>query len=200
MYSKSINNLIASLKDLPSVGQRAAERFVFHWLKSGKQEVEKLRLALEELLQNTKSCEMCWNFDDTNPCHICRDPKRDHSFICVVADPQDVFVLEKTGEFRGLYHVLRGALEAGDTVESIKKMKLNELFLRLQKGGVKEIMLALNPDLPGETTALYLEREIKKINPQIIVSRPARGLPMGSDLQYADDITLGSALKNRIKK
>lgn len=200
MYSKSINNLIVCLKGLPSVGPRAAERFVFHWLKSGKQEVEKLRLALEELLQNTKSCEICWNFDDESPCQICQNPKRDPALICVVEGPQDVSALEKTGEFSGLYHILRGTIEAGDEEESVKKMKLNELFARLKKNDIREIILALNPDLGGETTMMFLENEIKKISPKTKITRLARGLPMGSDLEYADEITLGSAIKNRVSR
>lgn len=200
MYSASINNLVASLKKLPSVGQRTAERYVFSWLKSGRLEVNQLREALDNLLKNTKSCEICWNFDDTNPCRLCASPKRDHSYICVVADPQDIPALERTSAYRGSYHVLRGLLEAGDE-ESLKNSKITELLLRVKKdlsnNKILEIILALNPDLPGETTILYLKREISKINPKIKISRLARGLPMGSDLQYADEITLASALKNR---
>ncbi|MDO8499604.1 MAG: recombination mediator RecR [bacterium] len=197
MYSSSINKLISSLKVLPSVGQRTAERFVFYWLKSGKKEVNELRTALDNLLKNTKSCAVCWNFDDHSPCAICANVSRDHTTICVVADPQDVQAIEKTGEFKGVYHVLRGTIQAGDESESLSWLKIKELLLRLNKNTVKEIILALNPDMPGETTAMYLERIIKKSTPQIKISRLARGLPMGSDLQYADEITLGSALKNR---
>ncbi len=198
MYSDSINNLIASLKKLPSVGQRTAERFVFHWLKSGKLEVNQLREALGELLQKTKSCEICWNFDDTSPCRICSDQKRDQTIICVISDPQDVPALEKTGEYRGNYHILRGLIESGEEIDSLHRTKIKDFLNRLNKQNVKEVIMALNPDLAGETTMLYLEREIKKIHPEIKITRLARGLPMGSDLQYADEITLGSALKNRI--
>lgn len=201
MYSASINNLVASLKKLPSVGQRTAERFVFHWLKSGRLEVNQLREALDNLLKNTKSCEICWNFDDTNPCRICADSRRDHGHICVVADPQNIPAMERTGAFRGTYHVLRGLIEAGDE-DSLKYSKIRELLLRVKNDKtlniITEIILALNPDLPGETTILFLKREIAKINPKIKISRLARGLPMGSDLQYADEITLTSALKNRV--
>ncbi len=201
MYSASINNLVASLKKLPSVGQRTAERFVFHWLKSGRMEVNQLREALDTLLKNTKSCEICWNFDDTSPCRLCTDTKRNQGCICIVADPQDIPALERTGAHRGVYHVLRGLIEAGDE-NSLKRSKIRELLLRIKKdlptNKITEIILALNPDLPGETTMLFLKREITKINPKIKISRLARGLPMGSDLQYADEITLASALKNRI--
>jgi len=200
MYSRSINNLIHSLKKLPSVGQRTAERFVFYWLKSGKQEVNNLREALEELLKNTKSCEICWNFDDLSPCYLCRDQKRNKSLICVVLSPQDIQAIERTGEYTGVYHVLRGVIETSDMEESLKKIKIAELITRTKdvKNPIKEIILGLNPDLPGETTMLYLEKEIKNISPEIKITRLARGLPMGSDLEYADEITLGNALKNRI--
>ena len=200
MYSASINNLVASLKKLPSVGQRTAERFVFHWLKSGRREVNQLREALDNLLINTKSCEICWNFDDTNPCRTCTDSRRDHGYICVVADPQDIPAMERTGAFRGVYHVLRGLIESGNE-DGLRYCKIRELLLRIKddetSNKITEIILALNPDLPGETTILFLKREIAKINPKIKISRLARGLPMGSDLQYADEITLTSALKNR---
>ncbi len=213
MYSPSIQNLISSFKNLPSIGQRTAERFVFYLLKSGKKEVTELMLALKELIETVKSCEVCWNFADTSPCQICQDKKRDHTTICVITDPQDLMVIERTGEYKGVYHVLRGLLDAGDE-ESLRRIKVNELVGRLSPsyqpassvggegahGGVAEVILALNPDLAGETTMLYLEKEIKKNNPSIKVSRLARGLPMGADLRYADDITLGSAIKNRIAK
>lgn len=197
MYSKSIQNLIDSFRKLPTVGQRTAERFVFYLLKSGKKEVAEITLALKELIDNVKSCETCWDFSDNNPCAICSNKTRDTSLLCVVSEPQDIPVLERTGIYNGLYHVLRGLVEPGDE-EGMEKIKIKELFKRV--GGHKEIILALNPDLSGETTMLYLEKEIKKLNPEIKITRLARGLPMGSDLQYADEITLGSALKNRTER
>lgn len=199
MYSKTVNNLIDCLKKLPSVGQRTAERFVFHWLKAGKKEVGDLRDALADLLLNVKSCEICWNFGETSPCPICRDTRRDRSLLCVVADPQDLASIEKTGEYRGLYHVLRGQLNFEDDEETLKKIKVSELVKRLKNpaGKIKEVVLALNPDLAGETTMLFLKREIARTNPKIKITRLSRGLPLGSDLQYADDITLASAVQNR---
>jgi len=197
MYSKSIENLIAAFKKLPSVGERTAERYVFRLLKSGRGEVNELRVALDTLLKNTRSCAVCWNFTDTTPCPICANTKRDHSIVCVVADPQDIPALEKTNAFSGVYHVLRGMLDAHDE-DSLGATKIKELARRVKNDkNIKEIILALNPDLPGETTAMYLEKILKKINPKIKVTRLARGLPMGSDLQYADEVTLESALKNR---
>jgi len=155
MYSTSINNLIEALKKLPSVGQRSAERFVFYWLKSGKKEVNDLRDALNTLLQNTKSCEICWNFDDNSPCHICADPKRNREVVCVVASPQDLMALENTGEYHGLYHILRGTINPDDDENEISKMKIEELKDRVAKKEIKEIILALSPDLAGETTFCY---------------------------------------------
>ena len=197
MYSKSIQNLIGAFRKLPTVGQRTAELFVFYLLKSGKKEVGEITLALKELIDNVKSCETCWDFSDNNPCAICNNKTRDQALLCVVSEPQDIPVLERTGMYNGLYHVLRGLVEPG-AEEELNRIKIKELFKRIV--GSKEIILALNPDLSGETTMLYLEKEIKKINPNLKVTRLARGLPMGSDLQYADEITLGSALKNRTER
>jgi len=197
MYSSSINNLIEALKKLPSVGTRTAERFVFYWLKSGKKEVNELRDALDVLLQNTKSCEVCWNFDDNSPCHICADTKRNQDTVCVVADVQDMTAVESTHEYRGLYHILRGTINPDDDETEISKMKIEELKKRVADKKIKEVILALSPDLPGETTMMYLKKELGNINPELKITRLARGLPLGSDLQYADEITLISALKNR---
>lgn len=196
MYSKSIQNLIQAFASLPSVGPRTAERFVFYLLKSGKKDAAELTIALKELIESVKSCELCWTFSDTNPCTICNSPQRDPKTICVVAEPQDREVIEKTGSYRGGYHVLRGLIKGHDE-NSFKGLKIPELLARIRKSQIDEIILALNPDLYGETTMMYLEKKIKELTPQIKVSRLARGLPMGSDLQYADDITLSSALKNR---
>jgi recombination protein RecR len=196
MYSKSIQNLIDSFRKLPTVGQRTAERFVFHLLKSGKKEVGEITLSLKELIDNVKSCESCWDFSDHNPCAICNNKTRDTSLLCIVSEPQDIPVIERTGMYNGLYHVLRGLVEPGDE-EGLEKMKIKELFSKLEKTArIKEIVLALNPDLSGETTMLFLEKKLKQ-NPNLKITRLARGLPMGSDLQYADEITLGSAIKNR---
>ena len=198
MYSKSIQNLIDAFRKLPSVGQRTAERFVFYLLKSGKKEVGEITLSLKELIDNVKSCETCWDFSDHNPCAICNNKTRDQSLLCVISEPQDIPVIERTDMYNGLYHVLRGAIEPGDE-EEIERIKIKELFKRIKNDKeIKEIILALNLDLSGETTMLFLEKKIKELNPEIKITRLARGLPMGSDLQYADEITLGSAIKNRI--
>ncbi len=197
MYSPSIDKLISVLKNLPSVGQHTAERYVFYWLKSGKKEVNEIIGALKNLADTVRSCEICWNFSDSNPCPLCQDKTRQQDIICIVSDPTSIPALEKSGEYKGLYHVLRGTLDATD-LDSISRLKISDLYQRLKKqASTKEIILALNPDMPGETTAMYLEREIKKLIPTIKITRLARGLPMGSDLQYADEITLSSAFKHR---
>ncbi len=197
MYPRPIQNLISAFSKLPNVGERTAERYVFNLLKSGKKQVAELTLSLKELIAKIKSCEICCDFSDVSPCAICGDKKRDHSKICVVAEPQDVQAIERTGIYNGLYHVLRGTLKADD-MENVKKLKISELIKRSKERKNREIVLAFNPDLEGETTMMYLQKEIKKTNPKIKITRLARGLPMGSDLQYADEITLSSALKNRM--
>lgn len=196
MYSPSINNLIQAFTRLPTVGQKTAERFVFYLLKSGKKEVGELTIRLKTLTDKVKSCESCWDFSDTNPCSICVDTKRDRTVLCVVGQSQDIPAIEKTGEFRGLYFVLRGLIKADQ--ENLAEIKIKELFTKIKRiKTLIEVIIALNADLAGETTALYLDQALKKINPKIKITRLARGLPMGSDLQYADEITLGAALKNR---
>lgn len=196
MYPLPIQRLISAFMKLPSVGQRTAERFVFSLLKSGKKDVAELTNALKYLMDGIKSCDVCWNFSDRSPCQICADQKRDHGTICVVEEPQALQAIEKTGEYHGLYHVLRGTIRPDDT-ESIATLKIPEICDRIQNKQIQEVILGLNPDLHGETTMMLLEKKLKNLRPELIISRLARGLPMGSDLQYADDITLGSALTHR---
>lgn len=198
MYSNSINNLIQAFKKLPTVGQKTAERFVFHLLKSGKKEVGELTVRLKELINKVKSCENCWDFNDTNPCAICADKSRDRTILCLVSESQAIHIIEKTGEFKGIYFVLRGLIKTDQ--EDLVKTKIKELFLKIKQNKIiREIIIALNPDMEGEITAKYLEQKLKNINPKLKITRLARGLPMGSDLEYADEITLGAALKNRVR-
>lgn len=197
MYSKPIENLIRAFSHLPSVGRRTAERYVFHLLKAGKKDPAELALAIKNLITTVKSCAICFDFSDRSPCTICADSKRDPKIICVVAESQDLQAIERTGVYTGRYHILRGLVETDALISDENALKIPELVARAKSEGITEIILALNPDLQGETTALYLEKELKTANPQIIVTRLARGLPMGSDLQYADEITLSSALKHR---
>lgn len=197
MYPLPIQQLIKAFKKLPGVGQRTAERFVFHLLKLGKKPVAELTIALKHLIEQIQSCELCWDFSDTSPCAICADEKRDRKTICVVKNFQDVRVFEKTNEYRGVYHILRGTIRPDDEYTA-KHLKIKELLERTGHADTQEIILGFSPDIEGETTMMFLEQKIKEGNPNIKITRLARGLPMGSDLQYADEITLGSALKNRI--
>lgn len=197
MYSRPVTQLIRALSRLPSVGERTAERYVFYLLKSGKKEVQSLINALTDFMNTMRSCELCQDFSDQSPCVICAKKDRHNGIICVVSEPQDVQAIEESGSYKGLYHVLRGTISPDE--EDTKQLKIADLLKRLHESGLTEIILALNHDMAGETTALYLEKKIKAERSSIIVSRLARGLPMGSDLKYADAVTLGSALQNRIK-
>lgn len=196
MYPLSIHRLISAFTKLPSVGQRTAERFVFHILKAGKKDAADLASALQHVIETVKSCEVCWDFSDRSPCAICADTKRDQTLICAVEAPQTRQTIEKMGAYHGLYHVLRGTIQPDDE-ESIQLLKTNELLKRVTSRPIKEVILALNPDLTGETTMMFLEKKLKEAAPTLIISRLARGLPLGSDVQYADEITLGSALQHR---
>jgi recombination protein RecR len=199
MYSPPIQRLLSAFSKLPGVGPRTAERFVFHLLKSGKREVSDLAIALGNLAQSVRSCEMCFDFSDATPCTLCRDARRDGGMLAVVAEPADLQAIERSGAYHGRYFVLRGTIDPTDE-DRVKRLKISELFLRMQTDkGVTEIILAFNPDVAGETTMLFLERRVRELRPDIKISRLARGLPMGSDLRYADDITLGSALKHRTR-
>lgn len=194
MYAKSIEQLIKALSKLPSVGRRTAERYVFHILKSGKKDAAEITIALKELLETVQSCEICWKFTDESPCTLCTDPKRNQSIICVVAEPQDLEAIESTGSYTGMYHVLRGLVNP-EKEQTMQYLKISELLQKATSSS--EIILALNPNLQGETTMMFLEKKLKEANPKLIVSRLARGLPMGSEMQYADEVTLKSALHHR---
>jgi recombination protein RecR len=196
MYPHSIQQLVKAFARLPGVGQRAGERFVFHLLHSGKKDVAEFSIALQDLFTQIKSCERCWNFTDTNPCRICSNEKRDHSLLCIVEKSQDVEAIESIGSFSGTYFVLRGLIKS-ENPRSLAKTKISLLFSHIKQHTPKEIILALNPNIGGETTMLYLSSQIKTQFPDIKITRLARGIPMGGDILYADEITLDSALKKR---
>ena len=161
MYSESINNLINEFKKLPTVGQKTAERFVFKLLKSGKKQVGELTLALKKMSETVKSCEKCWDFSDSNPCKICLNQERDNKILCLVAESQDKQAIEKTNEYRGLYFIMRGVIKLDQ--ENLNYIKIRQLIVRLEQDiNIEEILLAFNPDMNGETTMLYLEKQIKK--------------------------------------
>lgn len=197
-FPLSLQNLIDHFSKLPGVGPKTALRFVFYLLKQPKSEVEKFAAALGSVKNIMTTCSICQNFSEKNPCAICGDSRRDHGIICVVAEYQDLPIIENTGIHQGTYHVLGGVLDPlhGITPD---QLKIKELVARIQNGknAIKEIILALNPDLEGETTTLYLTKLIKSFGKQIKITRLARGLPMGSDLEYADEVTVSDALKGR---
>ena len=196
-FPSSIQNLINYFTQLPTVGPKTAERYVFYLLKQDPEELQKLAQAIAELKEKTTVCQTCLAIVEKNPCSICAGSKRDHTIICVVANTRDMLSLESIREYNGIYHVLGGVL---NTIEGIKPEQLNfkQLISRAKKDGIKEIILALNPTLEGETTVMYLTKLIKQSGPdRIKITRLAKGLPMGADLEYADEITLANALKFR---
>ncbi|MCD6471345.1 recombination protein RecR [bacterium] len=193
MYSKIIQNLIAEFSKFPGIGPKTAEKFVFYL---AKKDINYLENFIKKIisLKNIKTCKICGNYTEKEICDICSNPKRDHSVICVVAKPQDLVAIEKTGEYNGVYHILYGLIDQSKNIGP-EKLKIKELIQRIKTEKVKELILALNPSLEGEITILYLKKILKPL--KIKITQLARGLPMGSDLEYADEITLSSALKNR---
>ena len=191
----SIQNLINHFSQLPTVGPKTAERYVFYLLKQNSEQLQKFAQSIAELKEKTTVCQTCFAIAESSPCLICSDQKRNRLIICVVADTRDMLTIEATKQYNGLYHILDGTINA---IESIKPEQLNikQLIVRIKQNGIKEIILALNPDLEGETTAMYLAKLLKSLN--IKITRLAKGLPMGADLEYADEITLTNALKYRI--
>ncbi len=187
--------VIEELSKLPSIGKKSAQRLALHLVKKEKQELEELISALTELKDNIKFCEICYNISSNEICNICNNPKRDNSTICIVEEASDVIAIENTNEFSGKYHVLGGVLSplAGVGVEDLK---VKELLDRLRNDEVKEIILALNPNTEGETTSLYLAKLLKSLG--IKITRLARGLPIGGDLEFTDEATIGRAVLNRI--
>jgi len=194
-YPPSIKALVDQFAQLPGIGPKTAERLVFYLLRQSKDDLARFGVILKQLKDNITICQQCQNFAETNPCAICQDKKRNPGVICVVAKPQDLLSLEKINEYQGVYHVLGGTI---DPLEGITpdQLKIKELVERIKKDGVREIILALNSDMPGETTILYLTKLLKQ-SKNIKVTRLAQGLPSGSDLEYSDEVTLGSALKGR---
>lgn len=194
-YPFIIQNLIDQFAKLPSIGPKSAERLVFHLLYRPQNELHQFSQAIDHLKSSVKQCQICFNFSENDPCYVCRHPQRDKTIICVVSKPQDMAIIEKTASFDGVYHILGGNINPLENI-SPQNIKIKELFERFKNNGVKEVILALNPDMTGETTSVYLTKLIKQL-PQIKITRLARGLPMGADLEYADEITLENALKDR---
>jgi recombination protein RecR len=193
VLSPSIDNLVAQLTRLPGIGTRTAQRLAFHLLQVSKEEAIALAEAIHEVKERVRFCRECGNLTEEETCSICRDARRDHSVICVVEQPVDLVSLERTAEFRGLYHVLGGSLSPLDGVEP-EHLRIDELFDRVSRNGVTEVVLATNPNMTGEATAAYLADRLRG---RVRVTRLASGLPVGGDLEYADEVTLGRAFVGR---
>ena len=193
MLSPSVENLIAQLTRLPGVGTRTAQRLAFHILSVPRDETLALASALREVKERVRFCAECGNLTEEDTCEICRDARRDRSVICVVEQPVDLVSLERTHEYRGLYHVLGGALSPLDGVEP-DDLRIADLLGRVERNGVEEVVLATNPNMTGEATASYLADRLRG---RVRVTRLASGLPVGGDLEYADEVTLGRALAGR---
>jgi recombination protein RecR len=194
LYQGAVQDLIDELGRLPGVGPKSAQRIAFHILNSPAEEMEKLASAITMVKSKVSFCEICGNISETPKCSICRDARRDSSIICVVEEPKDVSAIERTGSFSGRYHVLGGSI---DPMQGIgpERLRVRELVARLADEEVQEIILAMDPNLEGEATATYLSRMLNPIG--VTVSRLASGLPVGGDLEYADEITLGRAMEGR---
>ena len=192
--AQPITRLIEELTKLPGVGAKTASRLAMHILRSSREDAENLAQAIREIKEKIRLCSQCFNLTDRDPCRICQDPKRDGEVICVVSGPEDLMAVEKSGSFRGLYHVLHGVLSPLEGVGP-QDLRIGELLSRLQGGKVKEVILATNPSVEGEATAQYLSQIIKPLG--VRVTRIARGVPMGGDLQYIDQVTLSKSLENR---
>jgi recombination protein RecR len=193
MFSPRVENLVAQLTRLPGVGSRTAHRYAFHLLRVPKEEALALAAAIEEVKERVRFCNECGNLTEEDVCAICLDARRDHSVICVVEHPADLISLERTHEFRGLYHVLGGSLSPIDGVEP-EHLRIDELLRRVERNGVQEVVLATNPNMTGEATAHFLADRLRG---RVRVTRLASGLPVGGDLEYADEVTLGRALSGR---
>jgi recombination protein RecR len=196
VYAPPVQRLITELSRLPGVGGRTAQRLAFHLLRVSEQEALGLADAIREVKERIGLCEVCFNLADGPRCRICLDERRDPELICVVEEPSDVISIERTHEFRGRYHVLGGALSPIDGVDP-EHLKLAELFARTDDGTVREVVVATNPTTTGEATALHIAEELRRRAPSVTVTRLASGLPVGADLEYADELTLGRALAGR---
>jgi recombination protein RecR len=194
VYAASVQELIDELGRLPGIGPKSAQRIAFHLLKVDKEEALRLARAVTEVKERTSLCTRCFNVAEAELCSLCTDPRRDPSVVCVVEDPRDIVAVEKTGEFRGRYHVLQGAI---NPIEGIgpDQLRVRELLARIEPEGIGEAILCTNPNLEGEATAMYLARLLKPLG--VRVTRIASGLPVGGDLEYADELTLGRALEGR---
>ena len=194
MYAGPVQDLIDELGRLPGIGPKSAQRIAFHLLKTGKEDALRLSRAISEVKDRISFCQRCFNVCEGPYCGLCTDARRDETIVCVVEEPRDIVAVEKTGEFRGLYHVLQGAISP---IEGIgpDQLKVKELLARIEAEQMAEVILCTNPNLEGEATAMYLARLLRPLG--VRVTRIASGLPVGGDLEYADELTLGRALEGR---
>lgn len=193
---KAIQNLIESFEKLPGVGPKTAQRLTFYLLHVPQSELDKFASSLHSLREDTILCSVCNMIDQTNPCSICSDTQRDHSIICVVEDPLDVLALEKGKGYKGVYHVLHGKIDPLNNIGP-DEIYISGLLKRAKEDTVKEVIIATNPTMEGEATAMYIAKQLKTLLPELKVSRIGRGLPIGADLEYADDVTLQRAMDGR---
>ena len=194
VYTPPVQTLIDELGRLPGVGPKSAQRIAFHLLKIPAEDVARLVMAIADAKARVRFCARCWNVAEDELCPICADDRRDSSIICVVEESRDIVAVEKTGEFRGRYHVLLGAMNPLEGIGP-EQLKMKELFARIEPENVEEVILCTNPNTEGEVTAMYIARMMKPLG--IKVTRIASGLPVGGDLEYADELTLGRALEGR---
>jgi recombination protein RecR len=200
-FAPPVQRLVTELSKLPGVGNRTAQRLAFHILRASSEDAEALAESIREVKEKIGLCEECFNLADEPRCRICKDERRDHTTICVVEEPSDVIPMERTHEYHGVYHVLGGALSPIDGVDP-EDLKIAELLRRVAgsggPGAIGEVILATNPTTTGETTALHIAAQLRALRPELRITRLASGLPVGSDLEYADEVTLGKALAGRM--
>ena len=201
-HAPPVQRLVTELAKLPGVGNRTAQRLAFHLLRAPAEDANALAEAIVEVKEKIGLCEVCFNLTDEARCRICQDPRRDHELVCVVEEPSDVIPMERTHEYHGVYHVLGGALSPIDGIDP-EDLKIAELIARVrgqganEAGPMREVVLATNPTTTGEATALHIADELRRVAPEVTVTRLASGLPVGSDLEYADEVTLGKAFAGR---
>ena len=193
-YAKPLAKLIAELNKLPGIGGKSAQRLAYHILAMSDEEAKQLADTIVEAKQNMHYCSICGNLTDTDPCSVCSDPTRDRKTVCVVENPRDVSAMERIREYNGLYHVLNGAISPMDGIGP-DDINLRSLLVRLQESDISEVILATNPNIEGEATAMYIARLVKPAG--IKVTRIAHGIPVGGDLEYADEVTLSKAMEGR---
>jgi len=193
-YATPVAKLIEEFEKLPGIGHKTAQRLAFHVLNLSVDKVETLARSITEAKSKTRYCSVCSNLTDVDPCGICSGPSRDRGVICVVEDPRDVVAMERTREFKGIYHVLHGAISPMEGIGP-EDIKIKELLMRIREGGIREVILATNPNIEGEATARYITKLLKPLGNR--TTRIAHGIPVGGDLEYADEVTLAKALEGR---